>query len=184
MLSPRYYFAHYLFRNLGLIRMDCLCFIKILFSRNIYSRNNHHGHITASGLVIKNDKVLLIRHPFIGKYFQPGGHIDENETPLEAAIREVYEETGWKCSPHLTHQQILDIDIHLIPENKKKLEAAHWHIDLCYQLNPIEQTPASESLSATWLEISRVESQRVRRAFKKAMRLDQAANTSNNSVSS
>ncbi len=143
-----------------------------------------HGHITASGLVIKNDKVLLIRHPFIGKYFQPGGHIDENETPLEAAIREVYEETGWKCSPHLTHQQILDIDIHLIPENKKKLEAAHWHIDLCYRLNPIEQTPASESLSATWVEISRVESPRVRRAFKKAMRLDQAANTSSNSVSS
>lgn len=143
-----------------------------------------HGHITASGLVIKNDKVLLIRHPFIGKYFQPGGHIDENETPLEAAIREVYEETGWKCSPYRAHQQILDIDIHLIPENKKKLEAAHWHIDLCYQLNPIEQTPASESLSAKWVEISRVESPRVRRAFKKAMRLDQAANTSNNSVSS
>ncbi len=164
--------------------MDCLCFIKILCSRNIYSRNNQHGHITASGLVIKNDKVLLIRHPFIGKYFQPGGHIDENETPLEAAIREVYEETGWKCSPYRANQQILDVDFHLIPENKKKLEAAHWHIDLCYQLNPIEQTPASESLSATWLEISRVESQRVRRAFKKAMRLDQAANTSNNSVSS
>ena len=143
-----------------------------------------HGHITASGLVIQNDKVLLIRHPYIGKYFQPGGHIDENETPLEAAIREVYEETGWKCSPHLTHQQILDIDIHLIPENKKKLEAAHWHIDLCYRLNPIEQTAASESLSAEWIEIGRVESPRVRRAFKKAMRLDQAANTSNNSVSS
>ena len=184
MFSPRYYFAHYLFRNLSLIRMDCLCFIKILCSRNIYSRNNLHGHITASGLVIKNDKVLLIRHPFIGKYFQPGGHIDENETPLEAAIREVYEETGWKCSPYRANQQILDVDFHLIPENKKKLEAAHWHIDLCYQLNPIEQAPVSESLSATWVDISRVESPRVRRAFIKAMRLDQAANTSNNSVSS
>jgi len=143
-----------------------------------------HGHITASGLVIKNDKVLLIRHPFIGKYFQPGGHIDENETPLEAAIREVYEETGWKCSPHRAHQQILDVDIHLIPENKEKLESAHWHIDLCYQLNPIEHSRASENLSPEWIEISRVESPRVRRAFKKAMRLDQAANTSNNSVSS
>jgi 8-oxo-dGTP pyrophosphatase MutT (NUDIX family) len=184
MLSPRYYFIHHLLGNLALIRMDCLRFIKILCSKNIYSRTNRHGHITASGLVIKNDKVLLIRHPFIGKYFQPGGHIDENETPLEAAIREVYEETGWKCNPYRARNQILDVDIHLIPENKEKLESAHWHIDLCYQLNPIEQSLASENLFPEWIEISRVESPRVRRAFKKAMRLDQAANTSNNSVSS
>ena len=184
MLSSRYYFAHHLFVNLALIRMDCLRFIKIMCSRNIYSRNNHHGHITASGLVIKNDKVLLIRHPYIGKYFQPGGHIDDGETPLEAAIREVYEETGWKCSPYRARKQILDVDIHLIPENRSKHESSHWHIDLCYQLDPIEQSPASESLSPEWIEIGRVESPRVRRAFKKAIYLDQAANTSNNSVSS
>ena len=143
-----------------------------------------HGHITASGFVIQNDKVLLIRHPYIGKYFQPGGHIDDDETYLEAAIREVHEETGWICVPSKECGHVLDIDVHLIPENAKKFEGAHWHIDLCYQLNPIEQTAASESLSAEWIEIGRVESPRVRRAFKKAMRLDQAANTSNSSVSS
>ncbi len=143
-----------------------------------------HGHITASGLVIKNDKVLLIRHPYIGKYFQPGGHIDEGETPLGAAIREVYEETGWKCRPYRARKQILDVDIHLIPENRSKHESSHWHIDLCYQLDPIEQSPASESLSPEWIEIGRVESPRVRRAFKKAIYLDQVANTSNSSVSS
>lgn len=180
--------AHLLTKYFATNPIELLCQINqlILINSKLIWNNKFQisGHITASGLVIKNDKVLLIRHPFIRKYFQPGGHIDENETPLKAAIREVYEETGWKCSPYRANQQILDVDFHLIPENKKKLEAAHWHIDLCYQLNPIEQAPVSESLSATWVDISRVESPRVRRAFIKAMRLDQAANTSNNSVSS
>ncbi len=180
--------AHLLTKYFATNPIELLCQINqlILINSKLIWNNKFQisGHITASGLVIKNDKVLLIRHPFIGKYFQPGGHIDENETPLEAAIREVYEETGWKCNPYRARNQILDVDIHLIPENKEKLESAHWHIDLCYQLNPIEQSLASENLFPEWIEISRVESLRVRRAFKKAMRLDQDANTSNNSVSS
>ena len=61
----------------------------IMGAPNPYSRENLEGHITASGLVIKNNKVLLILHPYIKKWYQPGGHIDEGELPIEAAIREV-----------------------------------------------------------------------------------------------
>lgn len=48
----------------------------------------------ASAFVFNNDKILLIYHKKFGLYLQPGGHIEGMEKPYEAAIREVYEETG------------------------------------------------------------------------------------------
>ncbi|WP_018133573.1 NUDIX domain-containing protein [Effusibacillus pohliae] len=54
------------------------------------------GHVTASGIVIENGKILMVFHPYIKKWLQPGGHVEHGETPLAAAVREVLEETGWK----------------------------------------------------------------------------------------
>lgn len=39
-------------------------------------------------------QILLVYHPKIGKWLPPGGHIEENELPHEAACRECFEETG------------------------------------------------------------------------------------------
>lgn len=36
----------------------------------------------------------LIEHPRLGRSMIPGGHVEEYETPAEAALREVTEETG------------------------------------------------------------------------------------------
>ena len=57
-------------------------------------------HFCASTYVInpENKKVLLVKHKDFNKWLQPGGHIEDNETPEEAAIREVYEETGIKTT--------------------------------------------------------------------------------------
>ena len=53
-------------------------------------------HFCASAFVIDplTKKVLLVHHKKFNKWNQPGGHIEDNETPEETAIREVYEETG------------------------------------------------------------------------------------------
>lgn len=51
---------------------------------------------TATAYLIENQKVLLIYHKKLEKWLPPGGHIEENETPPEAAQREVLEETGFK----------------------------------------------------------------------------------------
>ena len=53
-------------------------------------------HMTASAVVIDPiaDRVLLERHKFTGFLQFPGGHVDPDEAPHEAAVREVLEETG------------------------------------------------------------------------------------------
>lgn len=57
-------------------------------------------HFCASVFVINpiNKKILLVKHSDYDKWLQPGGHIEDDETPEEAAIREVFEETGIKIS--------------------------------------------------------------------------------------
>jgi 8-oxo-dGTP pyrophosphatase MutT (NUDIX family) len=55
--------------------------------------------------LIYNNRLLLVHHTKLNKWLPPGGHIEPNETPDEAVIREVNEETG------------LDIEI----VNKKEL---------------------------------------------------------------
>ncbi len=52
--------------------------------------------IVAGGILIEEGKVLLIHHEKLGKWLYPGGHVEENETPREAAEREFLEETGLK----------------------------------------------------------------------------------------
>ena len=57
-------------------------------------------HFCASAYIInpENKKLLLVKHKKYNKWLQPGGHIEDNETPEEAAVREVYEETGIKST--------------------------------------------------------------------------------------
>ena len=118
-------------------------------------------------MVIKDDKVLLIFHPYIKRWFQPGGHIEEGDSPIEAAIREVYEETGYFCELDSDNQDPIDIDIHEIPENPKKSEGAHLHIDLLYRLRVLRQEKSVEDIEFQWFSFGDVESIRIQRALDK-----------------
>jgi 8-oxo-dGTP pyrophosphatase MutT (NUDIX family) len=50
--------------------------------------------MTVAVLVVRRDRVLLHWHAKLGRWLPPGGHIEPNELPDEAAQREVIEETG------------------------------------------------------------------------------------------
>ena len=54
--------------------------------------------IVTSCIVIKDGKVLLLFHNKLQKWMYPGGHVEENETPYEAVLRETKEETGYNVS--------------------------------------------------------------------------------------
>jgi ADP-ribose pyrophosphatase YjhB (NUDIX family) len=53
------------------------------------------NRFTSTGFVINDsNEILMIKHKKLGKWMPPGGHVDENELPCDAVLREVYEETG------------------------------------------------------------------------------------------
>ena len=52
--------------------------------------------LTASGCLIHQHKVMLIKHKKVKFWLCPGGHIEDNELPHQAAEREFWEETGIK----------------------------------------------------------------------------------------
>ena len=139
----------------------------VLASAYPYARTSKPGHITASGLVIKDNEVLLIFHPYIKRWFQPGGHVDEGESPIEAAIREVYEETGFVCELDPENIEPIDIDIHEIPANLKKGEDAHFHIDLLYRLKVLRQEKSIEDIECRWFTLNDIENVRIQRALVK-----------------
>lgn len=50
--------------------------------------------IVAGGVLIEKGKVLMVYHEKLKKWLYPGGHVEPNETPVEAAKREFKEESG------------------------------------------------------------------------------------------
>ncbi len=51
-------------------------------------------HFTATGFVVDSGRLLLHWHPKVKAWLPPGGHIEENEDPAEAVLREIREEAG------------------------------------------------------------------------------------------
>lgn len=47
-------------------------------------------------IIQDNNKILLVKEVSDGKWTLPGGWADVNESPSECAIKEVFEETGYK----------------------------------------------------------------------------------------
>ena len=65
------------------------------------------NHFTTTGVVINSrNEILMIHHNKLQVWLPPGGHIEDNELPDEAVLREIYEETGIRAK---------------IIDNKKKL---------------------------------------------------------------
>lgn len=50
--------------------------------------------LTVAGCLVHDNKVLLVKHKKVKTWLNPGGHIEENEAPHQAAEREFWEETG------------------------------------------------------------------------------------------
>ncbi|MBU1111767.1 MAG: NUDIX domain-containing protein [archaeon] len=50
--------------------------------------------LVIAGYIIHQNKVLLIHHRKLNLWLPVGGHIDENETPNQALLREIKEEIG------------------------------------------------------------------------------------------
>ena len=127
-------------------------------TKQLFHRMNFSGHITASGFVLSPDgkKLALVKHKYLGRHLQPGGHVEDFDADtLAAAVREVHEETGIQSAHYLTIDSDplvpFDIDTHAIPANPKKDEAGHWHHDFRYLFRAkTEIDPAKSGGEAEW----------------------------------
>jgi 8-oxo-dGTP pyrophosphatase MutT (NUDIX family) len=101
---------------------------------------------TVAVFVVHRDHVVLHRHAKLGMWLPPGGHIERDELPDEAAIREVIEETG--IAVELIGERGIGIDypdqpIQLVRPEGIQLEVIaddHQHIDLIYFARPVGAT--------------------------------------------
>ena len=71
--------------------------------------------LAALAVVIRGDHVLLAKRrnePDAGLWGFPGGHVDLGETALDAATRELHEETGVTARPlqYLTNIDVITRD--------------------------------------------------------------------------
>ena len=97
-------------------------------------------HFTASGYVVFESKILLHWHKKVKAYLPPGGHIEENEDPVEAVLREIKEETGLRakiCNRQKTvtfsYPRSISIPEQILIEDiEDPIEGLHHHIDLIY----------------------------------------------------
>lgn len=125
----------------------------------VFSRAHFEpGHFTASGLVLSPDsqRLLLIFHKKLGLWLQPGGHFEKSDTGfLEAAMREVQEETGVRDCELLV--PLLDVDVHRIPQFGD--EPAHLHHDLRVLFrSPTDLVTATDEVAAArWFPLEEVE---------------------------
>jgi 8-oxo-dGTP pyrophosphatase MutT (NUDIX family) len=91
---------------------------------------------TVSCFIVHEAKVLLVNHPRYSKWLAPGGHVELDENPNEALVREIEEETGLDVEI-LSKQPEGDYpgtELLMVPEYMGVHEAnpPHRHIDLVY----------------------------------------------------
>ena len=124
---------------------------------------------TASAFIIRTDfeepKLLLHLHKKLGKLLQPGGHTELHETPWQAVLHEITEETGYALNqlrllqPRLRIRALTDAVIHPQPfavnTHNFDPEGQHKHTDLAFAFiadgQPKSQPGKDESADLRWM---------------------------------
>lgn len=115
---------------------------------------------TVAVFVVDHDRVLLHFHQKLQRWLPPGGHIEPNELPDDAALREVFEETGVVCrlvggsrltfaDPSLPRQLVTPVGIQL-----EQIGPGHEHIDLIYVA---VGSPASARPGVGWFRLDELD---------------------------
>jgi len=99
-------------------------------------------HFTATTYVVNDGATALHEHEGLGIRLPPGGHVDRDELPHEAALREVREETGLDADLVATESSVTGPNTRGIPEPAHLMlhdinvhgdgSVGHQHVDHLY----------------------------------------------------
>lgn len=115
----------------------------------------HFPRLAALAVTLRAGRVLLARRrnpPDAGLWGFPGGHVDPGETALDAAARELAEETGVIATPH----RYLD-NVDLIQRDPAGVLQFHFLLAavLCDYVSG-EPVAADDALEAAWWPVDHV----------------------------
>lgn len=119
--------------------------------------------ITVSIIIVCKNKTLLHLHKSMDKWLPVGGHIEPNELPEKAALREVKEEAGLEVILYNSDKQIDMIDAkqlifpaHILLED---IKPGHQHIDFVYYAtaNTFDVRPEDgEAMDLKWFSADEI----------------------------
>jgi 8-oxo-dGTP pyrophosphatase MutT (NUDIX family) len=99
-------------------------------------------HFTATTYIVNDGATALHEHERLGVRLPPGGHVDRDELPHEAALREVHEETGLDAELVATESSITGPNTRGLPEPAHLMlhdinlhedgSVGHQHVDHLY----------------------------------------------------
>ncbi|MFE7780074.1 NUDIX hydrolase [Streptomyces nigrescens] len=142
---------------------------------DLTSRSEFSSHATAGAILAGPDgRILHIHHLATGKWLLPGGHLESvDQTLLEAALRELVEETGISADTVTpASDSPLHIDIHPIPANDAKGEPEHSHIDFRFLFHTDAEVGAlqtEEVMDAAWRDPHSISDERLRQRITQAL---------------
>ena len=124
--------------------------MKNSFGRLAPERAKEKNEYAAGGVVGRGGKILLVQvRNLEGRivWTLPKGHLEKKETWLAAALREVQEETGWKCR---SRGVLSNVTYRFEREGKPVFKRVRW-----YRMAPLKKTgkpDADEIRRVKWVE--------------------------------
>ena len=111
------------------------------------------AEFSCGGVILENNKVLLVQVKSMkGRkiWTFPKGHIEQGETPRQAALREVLEETGYKAS---IVKPLLKVRYAFTLKGRYVRKVVQWY--LMKKLGRIGKHDPSEILAINWVSVNK-----------------------------
>lgn len=122
-------------------------------------------HFTATAFVVRDGCAALHWHRKVKAWLPPGGHIEPNEDPVQAVVRETLEELGIEVevasapsAPNVGVEyprQVAPPYTIMVEDIHDPVEGFHQHIDMIYFCRPKDAAAARAEPADGWRWASR-----------------------------